>query len=108
VESPASPRNIGHEVHLAAALQRVHAFFRCGRDVAVEIGGALLELGEILDGLQSPLRAKEPLNVHATQRQRFGSVAEPLRASIRREVEGAILVSVRVAVEARDALAGHH
>jgi hypothetical protein len=29
-----------------------------GHDIAVEIGGALLELGEILDGLQSTLRAK--------------------------------------------------
>src|SRR5437016_13013678 len=54
---------IGHEVDLASALERVHAFL-CGRhDVTVEIGGALLEFGEILDCLQRPLRAEEPLNV---------------------------------------------
>jgi len=51
---------IGHEVDLAAALERVYAFL-CGRhDVTVEIGGALLEFGEILDRLERPLRAAVP------------------------------------------------
>ena len=37
-------------------------------DIAVEIGGALLEFGEILDRLQGALRAEEPLNVQAAKR----------------------------------------
>jgi len=68
---------IGHEVDLAAALERVHAFL-CGlHDIAVEIGGALLELGEILDRLQRTLRAEEPLNVQAAKGYRLDAVAEP-------------------------------
>src|SRR5437016_3599292 len=54
---------IGHEIDLAAALERVHAFLRGRDDVTVEVGGALLEFGEILDRLQGTLGAEEPLNV---------------------------------------------
>jgi len=46
---------IGHKVDLAAALERVYAFLRRLHDIAVEIGGALLEFGEILDRLERPL-----------------------------------------------------
>jgi len=54
---------IGHEVNLAAALQRVYSFLRGNRDVAVEISRALLEFGKILDGFQRSLRPEEPLDV---------------------------------------------
>ena len=46
---------LAHEMHLAAALEGIDAFARGARAVAVEVGGALLELGEILDALQRPL-----------------------------------------------------
>ena len=42
-------------MHLAAALERVDALARGARVVAVEVGGALLELGEVLDALERPL-----------------------------------------------------
>src|SRR3984893_82248 len=54
---------IGHEVDLAAALEWVHSLLSGLHDIAVEIGGALLEFGEVLDRLQRPLRADQPLNV---------------------------------------------
>src|SRR5712691_4804731 len=73
---------IGHEVDLAAALERVRPFLRRDDDIAVEIGGALLEFGEILDRLQGPLRAEQPLNVQAPERYRFDAMAELLRAGI--------------------------
>src|SRR5207244_8017715 len=81
--------DIGHEIDLAAALERVHTLL-CGRhDIAVEIGGALLEFGEILDRLERPLRAKEPLNVQAAQGYRLDAVAEPSAAGMGAEVRGA-------------------
>jgi len=40
---------------------------RGDHSIAVEIGGALLELGEILDRFQRTLRAEEPLNVDAAE-----------------------------------------
>ncbi len=91
---------IGHEVDLAAALERIDALLRGDHDIAVEIGGALLELGEILDRLQGTLRAEQPLNVDTAQRDRLDAVAEGLRAGIRGEVRRAVLVAVRMAIEA--------
>ena len=44
---------LGHEVDLAAALEDVDALLRGDHGVAVEVGGALLELGEVLDRLQA-------------------------------------------------------
>src|ERR1700688_675216 len=49
---------VGHKVDLAAALERVNALLRSDHGVAVEISGALLELGEILDRFQGTLRAE--------------------------------------------------
>jgi hypothetical protein len=42
--------DLGHVVHLAATLEDVEPLL--GRDhwISVEVGGALLELGEVLDG----------------------------------------------------------
>src|ERR1700691_6361975 len=98
---------VGHEVHLAAALERIHALLRRVHDVAVEIGGALLELGEILDRLEGSLRAEQPLNVHAAERHGLEAVTEPLWAYAGIKVRCAVLVAVRVAVEAGGALAGY-
>jgi hypothetical protein len=36
--------------------------------VAIEVGAALLELGEVLDALQGALRSEESLDVDAPQR----------------------------------------
>jgi hypothetical protein len=48
-----------HVVRLAAAVQDIDALLGGDDRVIVEVGGALLELGEILDGLQRPLRAEQ-------------------------------------------------
>src|SRR5207253_7102548 len=71
--------------------------------VAVEIGGALLELGEVLDGLQPPLRAEEPLDVHPPQGRRLDPVAELLWTDVSHQVRRAVRAPVLVAVEAGDA-----
>jgi len=92
---------------LAAALEGVHPFFRGQHSIAIKIRSTLLEFGEILDRLQGPLRAKEPLNVQATQRYCLDAVAEPLGAGIGREVRGAVLVAVRMAIKASRTLAGY-
>ena len=81
-------------------------FFVAVHDIAVEIGGALLEFGEILDRLQGALRAEQPLDVHAAERHRLDAVAEPLRTGIGRQVRRAVLVAVRMAIKASRALAG--
>ena len=75
---------LGHEVHLAAALEDVDALALRLHRVAVEVGGALLELGEVLDGLHRALRAEETLDVHAAQRRRVDAVPVLVRAGCRR------------------------
>ena len=57
-------------------------FLRGGDRVAVEIRGPLLELGKVLDALQRPLRAEQPLDVHAAQRRRVDAVAVLLRPDV--------------------------
>ena len=96
---------LGHEVHLAAALQDVDALLRGDHRVAVEVRGPLLELGEVLDRLQRPLRAEQPLDVHAAQRRRVDPVAELLRPDVADQVRGRVGVAVHVAVEAGHAAA---
>ena len=64
-------------------------FFGGDDRVAVEVGRALLELGEVLDALQRPLRAEQPLDVHAAQAGRVDAVAELLRADVADQVRGA-------------------
>ena len=59
--------NLGHVVHLTAAFERVHPLFRGDYRVPVKIGGALLELREILDRFQRALRAEQALDVDAAQ-----------------------------------------
>ena len=49
---------VGHAVDLAAALEWIHALLCSDHGVAIEIGGALLELGEILDRFQGTLRTE--------------------------------------------------
>ena len=90
-------------MHLATALEYVHALLGGDAGVAVEVGGALLELGEVLDGLQGPLRPEEPLDVHAAQGRRLDAVAELLRPDVAYQVRRAVGVPVDVAVEAGDA-----
>src|SRR6202041_3826531 len=95
------------EVDLAAALERIHALLRRDHDVAVEIGGALLDLGEILDRLEGPLRPEQPLDVHPAERHGLKSVAVPLRADTGIKVRCTVLMAIRVTVETGRALAGH-
>src|SRR5262249_47227967 len=98
---------LGHEVELAPPLERVHALLlvrrRGGRRVAVEIGGALLELGEVLDALQRTLRAEEALDVDAAKRRRIDPMAVLVRPDVADGVGRGVGVAVRVTVEARDA-----
>ena len=92
-------------MHLTATLEHVHPLLGGDYRVAVEVGGTLLELGEVLDGLQRPLRAEQPLDVHPAQRRRVDAVAERLRAHVAGQVGSGICVAVRMAVEAGHAAA---
>ncbi len=77
---------LGHEVDLAAALEDVDALLRRDHRIAVEVRGALLELGEVLDRLERALRAEQPLDVHAAERRRVDPMAELLRPDVADEV----------------------
>ena len=93
-------------MNLAAALEDVDAFARrVGRD-AVEIGGPLLELGEVFHGLHRPLRAEQPLDVDAAQRGRVDAMPMLVGADVADGVRGGVRVAVGVAVEAGHALVG--
>ena len=84
-----------------AALENVDAFFlRRDHIVTVEIGAALLEFGEILDRFERALRAKQPLNEHASQSGDGDAMAGLRRTSIGRKMRRPVGMTVRVAIEA--------
>jgi hypothetical protein len=87
-------------VDLAATLEDVHTFLGGDHRVAVEVGRALLEFGEVLDGLERSLRAKEPLDIHAAKGRRVDSMAELLWTDIPYLVRRAVGAAVLMAVEA--------
>jgi hypothetical protein len=94
---------LAHEVDLASALQDVDALLTGDHVVPVEIGTALLELREVLDRLQCPLRAEEPLDIDPAQRRRLDPMAELLGADVADQVGRAVGVAVLVTIEAGDA-----
>ena len=97
---------LSHEMDLAPALEDVGAFPRgVGRD-AVEIGGPLLELGEVFHGLQRPLRAEEALDVYAPQGGGIDAMPMLVGTDIADGVRGRVRVAVGMTVEAGHALVG--
>ena len=52
---------------LAPPVEDVDAFLHRDDRIAIEVGGALLKLGKILDCLQRALGAEKALHVYATQ-----------------------------------------
>ena len=97
--------HLRHHGHLAGAVGEVDAFFGGGHLIAVEVGGALFELGEILHGPERPLGAVDLLIEHAAQADGVDAETRGLRAVIRVEVEGRVGVAVGVAIQAGDAQA---
>src|SRR5262249_9276375 len=96
--------HLGHEVDLAATLQRVDALGGRRYRITVEVGGALLELREVLDRLERALRAEEALDVHAAQARRVDPAAMRLRPGVTHRVGGRRRSPGDVTVEAGDAL----
>ena len=78
-------------------------FFFAAIIVAVEIGAPLLEFGEVLDRFECALRAKPPLNEHASQSRGSDAMAGLRWTSIGRKVRGLVGMAVCVAIEARHA-----
>src|SRR5205823_6165909 len=66
----------------------------------------LLELGEVYHRSQGPLRAEEPLDVHAAQRGRIDPTPELLRPDVAHQVRSGVGMPVGVTVEAHHAAAG--
>src|SRR5882762_3437328 len=64
-----------HVMHLRTAVKNVQALLGGEDRVAVEVGGALLELSEIFNRLQRSLRTEQSLNVNAAERWRLNSAA---------------------------------
>jgi len=85
-----------HEVHLAPALQGVDPLFRGNHGIPIEVGGSLLELGEVFDAAQRPLRAEQPLDMHSPQGRGIDTVTERLGPDVADEMGGGIRVAIRV------------
>ena len=99
-------REIDHVLHLRhmrhqQTVDHIHAFFDRPDLIAVEIGGALLELGEILHGPQAALRPMNLLVEHPAKADRIEAHAITLRARVRIQVELAGGVEINVAIETR-------
>src|SRR5690606_3347259 len=88
-------------MHLAAPVEEVHALLLRDDGIAVEIGGSLLELGEVFDCAQRPLGAEQPLLRDTAQGRCVDATAYWLRAYIADEVGGGVRVAVGMAIEAR-------
>src|SRR5688572_32837271 len=86
-------------MRLAAAFQDVDAFARGVSWDAIKVSGALLELGEILDGLERALRPEEALHVHAAEGRRVDAVPVLVRTNIADGMRGGIGMSVGMAIE---------
>jgi hypothetical protein len=71
----------------------------------VKVGRALLEFREVLDRLQTALRAEQSLDIDAAQRCGLYPAPELLRADIADQVESGVGVAIGVTVETRDAAA---
>src|SRR5215470_5059312 len=93
-------------MNLRSTLENVDAFLGGNNRIAVKVGGPLLEFGEVLDALQTALRAEKPLDIDAAQRWCLDSVAELLRPDIADFVIGAVRVPVGVAIEAGNTASG--
>src|SRR5260370_7125875 len=89
-----------HEVNLASTLESVDALLGSDHCVAVKVGRALLEFGEVLDRLQTALRAEQTLDVDAAQRCGLDPVPELLRADVADEVERGIRMPVALPLQA--------
>jgi hypothetical protein len=87
-------------VNLGASLQDVDPLLGRHGVVTVEVGGALLKLGEVLHRLEGALRPEEALDVHAAQRRGVDPVPELLGPDVTDQVRGLVGVPVHVAVEA--------
>src|SRR3954452_9074054 len=83
----------------------IHAFALRADMVAIEVGRALLELREVLNRSQGPLRSMDLLIEHAAQAGGVEPEARGLRANIRGQVEGSIGVEIGMAIEAGHAQA---
>ena len=77
---------------LASALEDVDALLGRGDGIPVEVSGALLEFGEVLDALERSLRAEQALDVDPAQARRLDPVAELLRPDVPDQVRAAPLV----------------
>jgi hypothetical protein len=93
---------LGHEGDLRGPVEVVHPLLGGDHVIPVEVGPALLELGEALDAPQRPLRAEEALDTDAPQHWRVDPVAVRLGADVRGQVRRPVRVAVGVAVEAGD------
>ena len=97
---------LGHEVDLAAALEDVDALLGGDHRIAVEVGGALLELGEVLDA--SSARAASRTGAGCSRRAATACRCDggtPAAGCRPTRWVGAVGVAVGVAVEAGHAAA---
>ena len=104
-------REVEHVLHLGHVgdldpIQDVQPLLHGVDLVAVEVGRPLLELGEVLDRAQAPLRPVDLLVEQPAQAHRVQPKAPLLRPMSGVEVELARGVAVDVAVEAGHAQAG--
>src|SRR5207245_1172968 len=72
----------------------------------VEVGGTLLELGEVLHGLERPLRTEQALNVKAPKRWRVDPVPMFVGPNVADRVGGGVRMAVGMTVQAGNALMG--
>src|SRR3954468_2407988 len=97
--------HLRHHRDVVDPVGSVHAFALRADMVAIEVGRALLELREVLNRSQGPLRAMDLLIKHAAQAGGVEPETRGLRANIRGQVEGSIGVEIGMAIEAGHAQA---
>src|SRR5262249_38016187 len=92
-------------MNLTAALQRGDSFLGGDDRVAVEVGAALLEFGEVFDRAQSALRAEKALDIDSAQAGSVYPSPVSLRADVAHQMCPTVGVAVDVAIKASYATA---
>lgn len=92
--------HLRHHRHLVCAIGQVDALPGSADMIAVEVCGALLEFGKILDRAQRPFRPMDLLVEQTAQAGRVETEARGLRPDIGRQMKGRVGVEVGMAIEA--------
>src|ERR1035437_7550612 len=99
-------QELRHKMDLRASFKNIDPLLGSHAMIAVEVCGALFELGEILHRLQGSLRAEQTLNTYSPQGRCIDPVPELLRSYVPDQRIGSIGDPVGMTIKTGNAQTG--